>query len=110
MAIAALVTDKGISSVLLLIMATLIGFNYGSNLSLFPSIAKDLWGLKNFGSNYGVLFTAWGLGGFVLSRLSQMIKASTGSLEYSFWIAGILLGAGSILLIYFDRKMKQRVH
>jgi hypothetical protein len=39
-----------------------------------------------------------------------MIKASTGSLEYSFWIAGILLGAGSILLIYFDRKMKQRVH
>jgi nitrate/nitrite transporter NarK len=110
MAIAALVTDKGISSVLLLIMATFIGFNYGSNLSLFPSIAKDLWGLKNFGSNYGVLFTAWGLGGFVLSRLSQMIKASTGSLEYSFWIAGILLGAGSILLIYFDRKMKQRVH
>jgi nitrate/nitrite transporter NarK len=109
MVIAALVTDKGISSVLLLIMATFIGFNYGSNLSLFPSIAKDLWGLKNFGSNYGVLFTAWGLGGFVLSRLSQMIKASTGSLEYSFWLAGILLGAGSLLLIYFDRKMKQRV-
>jgi MFS transporter, OFA family, oxalate/formate antiporter len=108
MIIAALVTDKGISSALLLIMATFIGLNYGSNLSLFPSITKDLWGLKNFGSNYGVLFTAWGVGGFALSRVSQMIKAATGSLEYSFWLAGILLALGSVLLVFFERSMKQR--
>lgn len=108
MVIAALVTDKGISSVLLLIMATFIGLNYGSNLSLFPSITKDLWGLKNFGTNYGVLFTAWGVGGFVLSRVSQMIKAVTGSLEYSFWLAGILLAVGSVLLLFFEKLMKQR--
>ncbi|MFZ4592340.1 MAG: L-lactate MFS transporter [Ignavibacteria bacterium] len=108
MVIAALITDKGISPVLLLIMATFIGMNYGSNISLFPSITKDLWGLKNFGTNYGVLFTAWGVGGFVLSRVSQMIKATTGSLEYSFWLAGILLAVGSILLIFFERLMKQR--
>jgi OFA family oxalate/formate antiporter-like MFS transporter len=108
MVIAALVTDKGISSVVLLIMATFIGLNYGSNLSLFPSIAKDLWGLKNFGTNYGVLFTAWGIGGFALSRVSQMIKAATGSLAYSFWLAGILLAVGCILLIFFEKSMKQR--
>lgn len=108
MTIAALVTDKGINPVLLLIMATFIGLNYGSNLSLFPSITKDLWGLKNFGTNYGVLFTAWGVGGFVLSRVSQMIKAATNSLEYSFWLAAILLGIGVVLLIFFERLMKQR--
>ncbi len=108
MVVSALVTDKGISSVLLLVMATFIGLNYGSNLSLFPSITKDLWGLKNFGINYGVLFTAWGVGGFVLSRVSQMIKAVTGSLEYSFWLAGILLAIGSILLLFFEKLMKQR--
>lgn len=45
----------------IVLIATLIGFNYGANLSLFPSFAKDLWGLKNFGVNYGILFTAWGL-------------------------------------------------
>lgn len=108
MVISALVTDKGISSVLLLLMATFIGLNYGSNLSLFPSITKDLWGLKNFGTNYGILFTAWGIGGFVLSRVSQMIKASTNSLENSFWLAAILLGAGIILLLYFERIVKQK--
>src|SRR5450432_1945078 len=61
----------------IVLVATLIGFNYGANLSLFPSFTKDLWGLKNFGMNYGVLFTAWGMGGFVLSRVQQMLKASS---------------------------------
>lgn len=82
------------SAALLVLLATLIGFNYGTNLSLFPSFAKDFWGLKNFGVNYGILFTAWGVGGFVLSRLSQMIQAQTGSFTNSFLTAGILLIVG----------------
>ena len=28
--------------------------------------AKDYYGLKNFGVNYGLVFTAWGIGGFAL--------------------------------------------
>lgn len=99
----------GINSVALIVfLATFIGFNYGSNLSVFPAITNDLWGMKNFGANYGILYTSWGLGGFALSRVSQMIKATTGSLEYSFLLAGILLGVGSLLLIFFERLMKQR--
>jgi len=85
----------------IVLVATLIGFNYGANLSLFPSYAKDLWGLKSFGMNYGILFTAWGVGGFVLSRLQQMLKASSGNFNSSFITAGclLILGAGLTLLI-----------
>jgi OFA family oxalate/formate antiporter-like MFS transporter len=86
----------------IVILAALIGANYGANLSLFPSYTKDLWGLKNFGMNYGVLFTAWGVGGFVLSRLQQMLTAqSHGSYQSSFITAGVLLlaGAGLTFLI-----------
>jgi len=85
----------------IVLLATLIGFNYGANLSLFPSFTKDLWGLKNFGVNYGVLFTAWGVGGFILSRLSQMLKAQSGDFKSSFVTAGLLLifGAALTLLI-----------
>ena len=54
------------SAVALIILATFIGFNYGTNLSLFPAFAKGLWGAKNFGTNYGLLFTAWVAGAFVL--------------------------------------------
>jgi len=86
---------------LLVALATFIGFNYGTNLSLFPSIAKDLWGLKNFGANYGVLFTSWGVGGFALGRLSQMIKAQTGAFTQSFALAGILLAAAAGVVLAF---------
>ncbi|MFC1868553.1 OFA family MFS transporter [Thermodesulfobacteriota bacterium] len=85
------------SAVALVILATLIGFNYGTNLSLFPSITKDNWGLKNFGTNYGIVFTAWGVGGLVMGRLSQMLQASTGNYTSSFLTAAILLIIGVLL-------------
>ncbi|KJS49548.1 MAG: hypothetical protein VR66_07955 [Peptococcaceae bacterium BRH_c23] len=39
----------------------LAGIGYGSLLSLFPSVVADYYGVKNFGGNYGVLYTAWGI-------------------------------------------------
>ncbi len=86
-------------AVVIVLLATLIGFNYGANLSLFPSIAKDLWGFKGYGVNYGILFTAWGVGGFVLSRVSQMMTALTGSMNSSFIVAAILLTLSSMITV-----------
>jgi len=95
------IASKGIAPAIILLLATLIGFNYGANLSLFPSLTKDLWGLKDFGMNYGILFTAWGVGGLVLSRLQQTLTvASGGSFQSSFITAGILLMAGAVLALF----------
>lgn len=80
------------SAILVVAVATLIGFNYGTNLSLFPSLTKDYFGLKNFGGNYGIVFTAWGIGGFVFPRLAQTLTARTGSLDIAYLLtAGLLL-------------------
>jgi nitrate/nitrite transporter NarK len=92
------------SAVMVVLLATFIGFNYGANLSLFPSFAKDSWGLKSFGINYGILFTAWGIGGFVMSRMSQMLMATTGSYTSSFIIAGIMLCVGAVLTMTLQPK------
>ena len=97
----------------IVLVATLIGFNYGANLSLFPSFTKDLWGLKSFGVNYGILFTAWGVGGFALSRLSQMLyvaskdAAGKGNYQSSFITAGILLIAGAALTLLLKPRAKK---
>ena len=91
--------SAGASAFVLVMLATFIGFNYGTNLSLFPSFTKDLWGLKNFGINYGIVFTAWGVGGFVMSRLSQMLRAASGSFTSSFIFAGILLVIGAVVTL-----------
>jgi len=93
------------SPVLLVLLSTLIGFNYGANLSLFPSFAKDFWGIRNFGVNYGILFTAWGAGGFVMSRVSQSLIVSTKTFTAALVTAGLLLVAGTVLTFFVkDRQ------
>lgn len=100
MMFAALAVVNSGSAVLLVLLATFIGFNYGSNLCLFPSFAKDYWGTKNYGLNYGVLFTAWGVGGFVMGKVSEMLSAQPGGLGKSFMLSGVLLIAGAALTIF----------
>lgn len=91
---------KGLAPVIIVVLASLIGFNYGANLSLFPSFTKDLWGLKTFGMNYGLLFSAWGVGGLVLPRLQQTLTArSGGNYTSSFITAGVLLIIGGLLTL-----------
>ncbi|MGD8949743.1 MAG: OFA family MFS transporter [Desulfobacterales bacterium] len=95
---------------LLVLAATLIGFNYGTNLSLFPSATKDCFGLKNFGANYGLVFSAWGIGGFIFPRVSQMIVAQTGSPEAAYIMAAFLLflSAGMTFFTKAPRSLREK--
>jgi nitrate/nitrite transporter NarK len=91
----------GVSPLVVVLVAALIGANYGANLALFPSFTKDLWGLKHFGVNYGMLFTAWGVGGLVLSRVQQMLTAASGgSYTTSLLTAGGLLVLGAVMTFW----------
>lgn len=84
------------ASVMALISA-LIGANYGANLSLFPSITKDYYGLKNFGVNYGLVFTAWGVGGFVLPLTAGKLHDIYQTYAYAYYIASALLVLAAIV-------------
>jgi nitrate/nitrite transporter NarK len=100
-----LVGGQNTAAVAIVLLATFIGFNYGANLALFPTLAKDLWGIKGYGVNYGILFTSWGVGGFALSKVSQMMTAATGSMTSSFIVAAILLSiSGMLTLTLIERK------
>ncbi len=98
------------NAVLLVAAATLIGFNYGTNLSLFPSATKDFFGLKNFGANYGLVFSAWGVGGFIFPRVSQMIVAQTGSPEAAYIMAAFLLflSAGMTFITKAPKSLREK--
>ena len=93
------VSSEGSIAFFIVLSATFIGFNYGTNLALFPAFCKSAWGIKSMGVNYGMLFTAWGVGGFVMSRLSSMLVSSTGSFASSFLVAGILLAIAAIIAL-----------
>ncbi len=51
-----------------LIGLCVVGFCYGGNFALQPSITADYWGTKNLGANYGLVFTAWGIAGFTVPK------------------------------------------
>jgi OFA family oxalate/formate antiporter-like MFS transporter len=81
----------------LVVLSALIGANYGANLALFPSVTKDYYGLKNFGVNYGLVFTAWGLGGFMLSLLAGKVYDKTQAFTFAYYCsAGLLLAAALV--------------
>ncbi|HUL59092.1 MAG TPA: OFA family MFS transporter [Anaeromyxobacteraceae bacterium] len=70
--------------------AAVVGFSYGSCLSLFPATAADSWGTKNLGLNYGILFTAWGVGGVIGPMLAGKIADATGSYEGAYHFSAAL--------------------
>lgn len=93
--------DKSALPLIVLLLATFIGFNYGANLALFPSFTKDFWGLKYFGMNYGVLFTAWGVGGLVFPKVQQTLTANSGgSYQSSFTASGAVLILGAAMTLF----------
>jgi MFS family permease len=74
-----------------------VGFCYGACLSLFPATAADRWGTKNLGLNYGILFTAWGVGGVFGPTLAGRIADATGSYAGAYQIAAVLLTLACLL-------------
>ncbi|MCM2334087.1 MAG: OFA family MFS transporter, partial [Anaeromyxobacteraceae bacterium] len=82
-----------------LLGAALVGFNYGACLSLFPSSAADQWGTRNLGLNYGILFTAWGVGGVFGPMLASWIADAHGAYTLAYQVASLLLAAATVLAL-----------
>jgi MFS family permease len=77
--------------------SAVVGFSYGACLSIFPATAADRWGTKNLGLNYGILFTAWGVGGVFGPILAGRIADATGSYQLAYQIAAGLLMLATLL-------------
>ena len=58
----------------------LAAFAYGGYLALMPSLTADYFGPKNVGANYGLVFSAWGICGFLVpgyfARIMDHAKAT----------------------------------
>jgi OFA family oxalate/formate antiporter-like MFS transporter len=86
------------SEYLLYLGATLIGFNFGGNFALFPTITADTFGAKNVGLNYPWIFLAYGFGGILGPILGGKL-GDMGNFPLAFTIAGIAVLIGTVLTI-----------
>jgi len=60
---------------------------YGTQLSVFASATADLYGTRNLGLNYGVLFTAWGAAGILGPMIAARVYDASGGYGYAFYAA-----------------------
>ncbi|MBI4806345.1 MAG: OFA family MFS transporter [Desulfovibrio sp.] len=88
--------------------ASLVGFSYGACLSLFPAVTADNWGTANFGLNYGIIFTAWGVGGVFGPLLAGRIADSTGSYTAAYEVASMLMIAAALLSLVLKYLQKRK--
>jgi len=92
---------------LLYVGATLIGFNFGGNFALFPTMTADTFGTKYVGMNYGWVFLAYGVGG-IFGPMLGGILGDMGNFPLAFTICGILclVAAGIISMVKGHRKQE----
>jgi MFS family permease len=82
-----------------IIAAALIGFNFGGNFALFPAATADFFGNKNVGSNYGWVFTAYGIAGIAGPLLAGHFKDTVqGTVQPDVWMTPFIIAAAACLL------------
>jgi len=86
---------------LLLVWSALIGAMYGANLTLFPAATYDFFGTKNGGVNYGIIFSAWGVGGALGNYAIGWIYDLSGKTSFNnaYYLAAALLVVAAVLAV-----------
>lgn len=89
---------------LLALGAAIAGLCYGAGFSVFPATVSDLYGIKNFGINYGLMFTSWGLGGVIGPMTGAIIFDSRGSYTSAYLVAFVLLIISTFVTFTFKTR------
>ncbi len=85
------------SEYLLYLGATIIGFNFGGNFALFPTITADTFGAKYIGQNYGWIFLAYGFGGIAGPIMGGKL-GDMGNFPLAFTICGVLCLVAAVII------------
>jgi len=91
------------SAAAMAIGASIAGLCYGALLSLFPSITYDYFGAKHGGVNYGLIFTAWGVGGVLGPMVAGAVADATKSYSMAYTMAAILCGISVMVTFALEK-------
>ncbi|MDX9835830.1 MAG: OFA family MFS transporter, partial [Desulfobulbus sp.] len=103
-----LLFPAGTGTVTLAAVAGLIGWNYGAMFTLFPATTLQYYGPTAQGSNYGLLFTAWGIAGFCGPYAGGKLQAMTGNFFVPFVVSAVILAVA--VVIHMTLKAPEKKH
>lgn len=84
----------------LAVLAFMVGFGYGSDLSLFPCTVSEYFGPGHQGVNYGLVFTSWGVGGVFGAMAAGAIFDATASYVPAYVLAAMLCAIAAALTLF----------
>ncbi|BCL72808.1 permease [Vibrio nigripulchritudo ATCC 27043] len=83
----------------LIIGTAIAAVGYGTLLAVFPSITAEYYGLKNYGTNYGVLYTSWGIGGAIGAAVVGYSMTNGGGFGLAYTISAVMMGVCVVLAL-----------
>jgi OFA family oxalate/formate antiporter-like MFS transporter len=91
---------------LLAVVSFIIVSCYGGGFGTMPSFAADYFGSRDVGTIYGLMLTAWGVGGVLGPLLISSIIDSTQSYTLAFYIIAAIM-IGSAVFTFFVNPPKR---
>lgn len=88
--------------VLFFICLALIASSFGGFLAVYPTITGDFFGLKTLGTNYGIVYQAYG----IAALLGPIIKGNASGFSQTFLIAAGFAIAGGALTLAMKAPVK----
>ncbi|MBU5693013.1 L-lactate MFS transporter [Vibrio cholerae] len=83
----------------LIIGTAIAAVGYGTLLAVFPSITAEFYGLKNYGNNYGVLYTSWGIGGAIGTAVVGYSMTHGGDYNLAYTISAAMMAVCILLAL-----------
>ncbi|EGR0627640.1 OFA family MFS transporter [Vibrio cholerae] len=83
----------------LIIGTAIAAVGYGTLLAVFPSITAEFYGLKNYGTNYGVLYTSWGIGGAIGAAVVGYSMTHGGGYNLAYTISAAMMAVCILLAL-----------
>ena len=78
-----------------------IAFCFGGNITVFPAIVGDFFGLKNHSKNYGIIYQGFGLGALSGSFIASFV----GGFKPTFMVIGVLCIVSVIIVATIKSPM-----
>ncbi len=80
--------------------------NLGGWLAIAPTSTANLFGNKYYSENYGLIFTAYGVGALIQGFISGIIKEKFGSYTYVFYPLIVLVIIGMFIVLKTLKKVE----
>ncbi len=99
--------STNVNEIYFIVITCAIFFCFGGNFSLFPTATADLFGSKNLGENYGIVFTGYGIAGFIGAIGVNLLVTAFGSYLLLFIVMGIM-SIIAVLLAFIIKPPKKK--